>query len=97
VTPHVLRHVRPGGRVNVWNPPAKLRIANAASAGGQVLLSLSSGELVYFELDAQAGVLLELERLDAGAAGVTCLALAPPEAGARSRWAAYADGEGRLR
>ncbi len=97
VTPHVLRHVRPGGRVNVWNPPAKLRIAHAASAGSQVLLGLSSGELVYFELDPQAGVLLELERLEAGPAGVACLALAPAEAGARARWAAYADGEGRLR
>jgi hypothetical protein len=43
----------------------------------QVLVALSSNEVVYFELDAAAGVLLELERLDAGAAGIEALAISP--------------------
>ncbi len=99
-TPHVLRHVRGGGRgVAVWNPPPKQRLIHAAAAGNQVLVALSSGELVYFELDPAAGVLLELERLDTGSATtVTALALAPPAVeGGRSKWAAFADAEQRLR
>ncbi len=96
-TPHVLRHVRGGGRVNIWNPPAKQRLVHATSSGAQVLVALSGGEIVYFELDPQAGVLLEMERLDCGAAGVASLALGPCEHGARAKWAAYCDAEARLR
>jgi hypothetical protein len=86
-TAHVLRHIRGGRGAAVWNPPPKQRILHAVCSGGQVLLVLSSAELVYFELDAQAGVLLELERLELGAAAATALAIAPTETGGRAKWA----------
>lgn len=98
VTQLSMRHIRSGHRINVWSPPPRQRIVFACSSPRQVCVALSNGELVYFELDPTAGVLLEMERCDCQSQ-VLALAMAPPSGGegGRSKWLAYADSDSRLR
>lgn len=98
VTGIMLRHIRGQQRVSVWNPPPKQRITHAAYSGRQVAVALSGGEIIYFELDAQSGTLLELERHDSGSQVVALTMAPPPAAGVtRSKWLAYCDTDNRLR
>ncbi|KAI9020517.1 CPSF A subunit region-domain-containing protein [Hyaloraphidium curvatum] len=89
IYPQGLRHIRRDRRVNEWKTPGGRHIVKAACNERQVVIALTGGELVYFELD-QAGHLNEFqERRDVGGAGITCLALAKVEQGRlRSRFLA---------
>lgn len=80
VHPHGLRHIRTGGRVNEWRPPKEKTILTAATNARQVILALTGGELVYFELDAHAQ-LAELSNRAVMAAQVTSLCLGGVPAG----------------
>ncbi|CAK5281320.1 unnamed protein product, partial [Mycena citricolor] len=72
VHPHGIRHVLPDGRVNEWRVPEGKTIVCATTNKRQVVVALSSAELVYFELDLD-GQLNEYQ--DRKAMGSTVLAL----------------------
>ncbi|KAG8214047.1 CPSF A subunit region-domain-containing protein [Butyriboletus roseoflavus] len=76
VHPHGIRHVLADRRVNEWRVPDRRTIVAAATNKRQVVVALSSAELVYFELDLD-GQLNEYQ--DRKAMGSTVLALSIAE------------------
>ena len=58
-----IRHIRTDKRISEWRTPNKKPIERAAANSRQVAISLSGGEIFYFELDA-AGQLMELANYD---------------------------------
>ncbi|KAI0315698.1 CPSF A subunit region-domain-containing protein [Amylostereum chailletii] len=72
VHPHGIRHVLSDKRVNEWRVPQGKTIVAATTNKRQVVVALSSAELVYFELDLD-GQLNEYQ--DRKAMGSTVLAL----------------------
>jgi len=79
VHPTGLRHIRQDKRISEWQTPGKKAIVKAAINSRQVVLALSGGELVYFELDL-SGQLSEVEKKDLGQ-DVACVDLGPVPAG----------------
>ena len=71
-----LRHVRPGMRTNNWPAPEHRTVVAAATNESQVVVALSSGEIIYFLLDEQ-GSLAELEERVEMSGTVTSLSLGP--------------------
>ena len=51
VYPEGIRHIRADKRVNEWKAPGKKTVMNCAVNRRQVVIALSGGELVYFEMD----------------------------------------------
>lgn len=87
VHPQGLRHIRPDRRVNEWRAPGRRAVVHAATNARQVVIALSGGELIYFELSAQ-GMLVEVEKRDIGG-DVAALDVAPvPEGLQRSKFLA---------
>jgi splicing factor 3B subunit 3 len=76
VHPHGIRHVLADSRVNEWKVPQGKTIVCATTNKRQVVVALSSAELVYFELDLD-GQLNEYQ--DRKAMGSTVLALSVGE------------------
>ena len=76
VHPHGIRHVLSDRRVNEWRVPQGKTIVSATTNKRQVVVALSSAELVYFELDLD-GQLNEYQ--DRKAMGSTVLALSIAE------------------
>ncbi|KAL5528100.1 RSE1 [Sanghuangporus sanghuang] len=76
VHPHGIRHVLADRRVNEWRVPQGRTIVAATTNKRQVVVALSSAELVYFELDLE-GQLSEYQ--DRRAMGSTVLALSVGE------------------
>ncbi|KAI0084854.1 CPSF A subunit region-domain-containing protein [Irpex rosettiformis] len=76
VHPHGIRHVLSDRRVNEWRVPDGKTIVSATTNKRQVVVALSSAELVYFELDLD-GQLNEYQ--DRKAMGSTVLALSIAE------------------
>ncbi|KAF8639781.1 hypothetical protein AX17_001041 [Amanita inopinata Kibby_2008] len=76
VHPHGIRHVLSDRRVNEWRVPQGKTIVTATTNKRQVVVALSSAELVYFELDLD-GQLNEYQ--DRKAMGSTVLALSVGE------------------
>lgn len=76
VHPHGIRHVLADRRVNEWKVPSGKTIVCATTNKRQVVVALSSGELVYFELDLE-GQLNEYQ--DRKAMGSTVLAMSVGE------------------
>lgn len=76
VHPHGIRHVLTDRRVNEWKVPPGRTIVSAATNKRQVVVALSSAELVYFELDLE-GQLNEYQ--DRKPMGSTVLALSIAE------------------
>ncbi|KAF5328613.1 hypothetical protein D9619_011578 [Psilocybe cf. subviscida] len=76
VHPHGIRHVLADRRVNEWRVPDGKTIVCATTNKRQVVVALSSAELVYFELDLD-GQLNEYQ--DRKAMGSTVLALSIAE------------------
>lgn len=86
VHPTGIRHIRADRRVNEWRAPNGQQITEAATNSRQVVISLSGGEIVYFELD-NMGQLNEHQERKQMSATVTCLALGDvPEGRQRSRY-----------
>lgn len=88
VHPRGIRHIRPGGRVNEWPVPQHRSIVAATTNERQVAVALSSGEIVYFEMDAD-GSLAEYDEKREMSGTVTCLSLGDvPEGRVRSSFLA---------
>ena len=51
VYPEGIRHIRADKRVNEWKAPGKKMVMKCAVNRRQVVIALSGGELVYFEMD----------------------------------------------
>lgn len=87
VHPKGIRHIR-NGRVNEWPAPQHRSIVAATANERQVAVALSSGEIVYFEMDTD-GSLAEYDEKMEMFGTVTCLSLGHvPEGRLRSSFLA---------
>lgn len=80
VHPRGIRHIRADRRVNEWNAPQHRSIVAATTNERQVAVALSSGEIVYFEMDSD-GSLAEYDEKREMTGTVTCLSLGEVPAG----------------
>ncbi|KAL4779714.1 CPSF A subunit region-domain-containing protein [Aspergillus varians] len=88
IHPRGIRHILPDRRVNEWPAPQHRSIVAAATNERQVAVALSSGEIVYFELDSD-GSLAEYDERRQMTGTVTCLSLGEvPEGRIRSSFLA---------
>jgi len=88
IYPNGIRHIRADRRVNEWKTPGGKNIVHAATNHRQVVIALTGGELVYFELD-NAGQLNEHQERKEMSANITALSLGEvPEGRQRSRFLA---------
>ncbi|TPX37863.1 hypothetical protein SeLEV6574_g07842 [Synchytrium endobioticum] len=88
VYPQGIRHIRSNRRVSEWKSPGNKAIVRAACNQRQVIIALSSGELVYFELDL-SGQLNEFQERREMLSRVTALALGEiPDGRQRSKFLA---------
>eukprot|EP00457_Paulinella_chromatophora_P000508 gb/GEZN01000508.1/.p1 GENE.gb/GEZN01000508.1/~~gb/GEZN01000508.1/.p1 ORF type:complete len:1232 (-),score=235.53 gb/GEZN01000508.1/:570-4232(-) len=79
------RHIRPDKRVFEWKTPGKKTVKECAVNTRQVVLALTGGELVYFELE-KTGQLLDVNRKEM-TSDVVALALGPvPDGRVRSNY-----------
>jgi splicing factor 3B subunit 3 len=97
IYPSGIRHIRSDRRVSEWRTAANRPIEKAACNRRQVVISLSGGELVYFELDS-SGQLNEFQERKEMTANVLCLSLGPiPEGRQRSRFLAVGCADNTVR
>lgn len=88
IYPDGIRHIRSDKRVNEWKTPGKKTIAKCAVNQRQVVIALTGGELVYFELDPN-GQLNEYTERKEMSSDVICMALGRvPSGEQRSRFLA---------
>ncbi|XP_065348507.1 splicing factor 3B subunit 3 [Cloeon dipterum] len=88
VYPDGIRHIRADKRVNEWKAPGKRTIQKCAVNQRQVVIALTGGEIVYFEMDA-TGQLNEYTERKEMPADIVCMALASvPQGELRSRFLA---------
>lgn len=80
VHPKGIRHIQADGKVNEWSAPQHRSIVAATTNERQVAVALSSGEIVYFELDSD-GSLAEYDEKREMSGTVTCLSLGEVPAG----------------
>lgn len=88
IHPKGIRHIRADKRVNEWPAPQHRSIVTASTNERQVVVALSSGEIVYFEMDTD-GSLAEFDERREMTGTVTCLSLGEvPEGRVRSSFLA---------
>ena len=88
VHPKGIRHIRADRKVNEWPAPQHRSIVAATTNERQVAVALSSGEVVYFEMDTD-GSLAEYDEKREMSGTVTCLSLGEvPEGRTRSQFLA---------
>ncbi|ORZ33067.1 CPSF A subunit region-domain-containing protein, partial [Catenaria anguillulae PL171] len=86
------------GRVYEWRAPPGAHVTHAVANTRQVLVSLASNELVYFELDLATGLLNEFPTRPEMASPVTCLDLGHvPPGRVRNRYAAVGCADSTVR
>ncbi|XP_062092733.1 spliceosome-associated protein 130 A [Humulus lupulus] len=96
VHPNGIRHIREDGRINEWRTPGKRTIVKVGSNRLQVVIALSGGELIYFEVD-MTGQLMEVEKYEMSG-DVACLDIAQvPEGRQRSRFLAVGSYDNTIR
>ncbi|KAG7031633.1 Spliceosome-associated protein [Cucurbita argyrosperma subsp. argyrosperma] len=96
VHPNGIRHIREDGRINEWRTSGKRTIVKVGSNRLQVVIALSGGELIYFEMD-MTGQLIEVEKHEMSG-DVACLDIAPvPEGRQRSRFLAVGSYDNTIR
>jgi len=84
VHPKGIRHIRADRRVSEWPAPQHRSIVAATTNSRQVAVALSSGEILYFEMDSD-GQLAGFEGKKKMSGTVTCLSLGEvPEGRIRS-------------
>ena len=89
VHPRGIRHIRADRRINEWPAPQHRSIVAATTNERQVAVALSSGEIVYFEMDPSDGSLAEYDEKREMSGTVTCLSLGEvPEGRVRSQFLA---------
>jgi len=74
IYPDGIRHIRADKRVNEWKSPGKKTIVKCAVNERQVVIALTGGELVYFEMD-MSGQLNEYTERKEMSADVQCMSL----------------------
>ncbi|XP_069113923.1 splicing factor 3B subunit 3 [Argopecten irradians] len=74
IYPDGIRHIRSDKRVNEWKTPGKKNIVKCAVNQRQVVIALTGGELVYFEMDPTGQLNEYTERKDMSS-DVVCMAL----------------------
>lgn len=74
IYPEGIRHIRSDKRVNEWKTPGKKTIVKCATNQRQVVIALSDGELVYFEMDP-TGQLNEYTERKSMSSSVVCMGL----------------------
>ncbi|EDO49217.1 predicted protein [Nematostella vectensis] len=74
IYPDGIRHIRADKRVNEWKAPGKKTIVKSAVNERQVVIALTGGEVVYFEMDS-SGQLNEYTERKEMSADVQCMAL----------------------
>ncbi|KAF4999590.1 hypothetical protein FGRMN_2338 [Fusarium graminum] len=83
IHPRGIRHLC-GGEINEWLVPQHRSIVAVATNEQQIAIALSSGKIVYFEVDSD-GSLAEYDEKKEISSTVTCLSLGPvPEGRVRS-------------
>ena len=82
-----IRHIRPDGRTSEWKAPGRRLVQLASANARQVSISLSGGEIIYFELDA-AGQLIEMGTVEMGKEICSLDIGVVPEGRSRSLWLA---------
>ncbi|KAI9136953.1 CPSF A subunit region-domain-containing protein [Paraphysoderma sedebokerense] len=88
VYPNGIRHIRSDKRVNEWKTPGNRTVTHATANNRQIVISLTGGEIVYFELDP-SGNLNEYPDRKEMSAPVTALSIGEiPEGRLRSRFVA---------
>ena len=88
IYPRGIRHIQSNGRINEWPAPQHRTIVAATTNERQVAVALSSGEVVYFEMDVD-GSLAEYDEKREMSGTVTCLSLGEvPEGRVRSQFLA---------
>ncbi|KAK4241272.1 Pre-mRNA-splicing factor rse-1 [Achaetomium macrosporum] len=75
VHPKGIRHIRNNPQIIEWPVPQHRSIVAAATNQRQIAVALSSGEIVYFEMDDSDGSLAEYDRREEMTGTVTCLGL----------------------
>lgn len=74
IYPDGIRHIRSDKRVNEWKTPGKKNIVKCAVNQRQVVIALTGGELVYFEMDP-TGQLNEYTERKEMTSDVICMGL----------------------
>lgn len=74
IYPEGIRHIRADKRVNEWRTPAKRQIVQCAVNQRQVVIALTGGEIVYFEMDTTGQLNEYTDRKDMNG-NVICMAL----------------------
>jgi splicing factor 3B subunit 3 len=88
IYPDGIRHIRADKRVNEWRTPGKKHIVRCAINHRQVVIALTGGEIVYFEMDI-SGQLNEYTDRKEMNCDVICMALGEvPSGEQRSRFLA---------
>ncbi|KAG0000345.1 Splicing factor 3B subunit 3, partial [Modicella reniformis] len=82
IYPQGIRHIRANKQVTEWRAPGGRQIVRAATNRQQVVIALTGGELVYFEVD-ESGNLSESHVTKEMPGNVTCLSIQPLPAGRR--------------
>lgn len=96
VHPYGIRHIRGDKRIHEWKAPGKKTVTHATSNARQVVISLSGGDLLYFELDTM-GQLMDVDKKFLGYE-VACLDIASiPEGRQKTRFLAVGDWENTVR
>ena len=79
IYPRGIRHILPDKRVNEWKVGGRETIVTATTNQRQVVIGLSSGEIVYFELDMDGQLNEFQERRPMGAEILTMSVAEVPE------------------
>jgi len=97
IYPDGIRHIRADKRVNEWKAPGKRAIFRCAVNQRQVVIALTGGELVYFEMDP-TGQLNEYTERREMPADVVCMSLGSVPVGEqRCRFLAVGLADGTVR
>jgi len=96
IHPGGLRHIKTDKRINEWRTPGRKQISKCTCNSKQVVIALTGGEVIYFELDA-VGQLIEVEKLET-TGDIACLDIGPvPEGALRNRFLAMGSYDGTVR
>ncbi|XP_065160888.1 splicing factor 3B subunit 3 isoform X2 [Atheta coriaria] len=85
IFPEGIRHIWASGRVRDWKAPGKTHIVRCAVNQRQVVIALTGGELVYFEMNKD-GKLHDYEKTQRMSSDVVCMALPNVPAGEQRSW-----------
>ncbi|XP_003744848.1 splicing factor 3B subunit 3 [Galendromus occidentalis] len=96
IYPEGIRHIRADRRVNEWRTSGKKLIVKCAVNQRQVVIALTGGELIYFEMDSSGQLNEYAERKEMNS-DVLCMALGSVPAGEqRTKFLAVGSSDGTV-